>query len=371
MLAKGYYDESEPQKGFPSLSLAGQVVENILLKNPNNPGALHLTIHSYDQPFHAQKALDAAYRYRYNSLAVPHAIHMPAHIFSGLGLWKDLINANVASLDSAYIRANSTTGDWYHGSFYLQFGLLQLAMDCDAAAMVAVFQSLASSGDPGFTAEGAVRVPVMYLIETRDWMAAASFDLMAHYDIPSDFWVSQPYTLVTSWMMVTVARAILAYPKSAIEEARQQVDNANELLLNDPDWNIHQLPYWRLSFNVMVASSHAWETFRLVSMDAGIAAMLEVVALQETSWYPEAAHTWDANEQLAEMYLIRDGPGDVELALSAYEHAMLSYPNRYHTLAGGAKCAETLGDVSKASLYYTKVGLVKSYCYYPFDSASY
>jgi hypothetical protein len=280
---------------------------------------------------------------------------MPAHIFSALGLWRDQIDANVASLDSSFKRANTTTGDWYHGSFYLQFGLLQLAMDCDAAAMVTAYQSLATSDPSGFTAEGAARVPVMYLIETRNWKSAATFDLMEHYTMPYEFWTSQPYSLVTVWTMVTVARAVLDFPEREITAARREVDAANELLLGDPDWNTHQLPYWRLSFNVMVASSHAWETYRLVSKEAGISAMIAVVELQEISWYPEAAHTWDANEQLAEMFLIRNGVGDVELALAAYEHAMLSYPNRYRTLAGAAECAEKLGVVDKATIYYSQV----------------
>lgn len=267
-----------------------------------------------------------------------------------------MIDANVLSLNTAFAASAQPTGDWYHGAYFLQFGMLQLAMDCDASALVDAMRGLAVTDPDGFDPEAGVRVPLMYLVETRQWEQAAEFNLSAFYHPLDDaLWRDNIWTQIHSNMVVTVARAILNYPVEDISRARQAVDDANATLLSDPLWTKHQLPYWRLSFNIMVLSARAWEAFRLVSMTEGVRLMQEVTALQMASWAPEVSHAWDSNEQLAEMLLMRNDDGDVGLALAAYEVAMGVYPNRYHSLAGAARCAELLEKGVLASKYYGQV----------------
>lgn len=115
LIGVGYYSETEPEDGFPSLSLAGLTEERVVLGNPDSPGALHYVIHAYDQPSSAYRALTSAYRYLNASTSVPHALHMPSHIFSDLGLWSDMVYSNVLSLNKAFELAGEPTGDWYHG----------------------------------------------------------------------------------------------------------------------------------------------------------------------------------------------------------------------------------------------------------------
>lgn len=90
-------------------------------------------------------------------------------------------------------------------------------------------------------------------------------------------------------------------------------------------------------------------------MSKGIEAMQTASLFQSKSWHPEAGHLWDAHEQLAEMYMIRNETGDVPLALGAYEKAIQVYPNRYHSLAGAARCAELLENRNKACSYYMEL----------------
>ena len=71
---------------------AGLIEEQMLLKNPLNPGALHYVIHAYDQPAFATRALRSARTYLNVSVLVPHALHMPSHIFSDLGLWNEAVS---------------------------------------------------------------------------------------------------------------------------------------------------------------------------------------------------------------------------------------------------------------------------------------
>jgi hypothetical protein len=274
-----------------------------------------------------------------------------------------MVDANVLSLNTAFALALEPTGDWYHGSYFLQFGMLQLAMDCDAAALVQSLRDLAASAPEGFSAEAGVRVPAMYLVETRQWEQAATFDLASHYSLPESFWADNVWALIHSNMVVAVARAILNHPAADITSARQAVDDANATLLADPLWSRHELPYWRLSFDVMVLSARAWEAFRLVSFEEGMRQMEAARARQASSWAPEVAHAWDANEQMAEMLLLRgdEEAGDVAYALLVYEEAMRTYPNRYRSVAGAASCAERLGDHVKASAYYGDVSAMRAF----------
>lgn len=356
VIGVAYYSETEPADGFPNLQLAGLTEELMVLRNNNSPGGLHYVIHSYDQPSMAYRALDAAYKYLDTSVEVPHAVHMPSHIFGDLGLWADMISANQQCLNLAMSQAGQPTGDWYHGSYFMQWGMLQLAMDCDAEAFIQTLVQLSEQYTDNFLSEGCVRVPAMYYVETRNWAGGATFDLEKMYPaVPTTVWLESAWTLVTSNFVATVSRAVLDYPDAAIVEARQAMDAANAILMSSTHWTVHQLPYWRQSIVVMVDSAHAWESFRINTMDSGITAMRKVVKYQETSWAPEVAHTWDAHEQLAEMLLLRGEKEDLQEALKFYEKAVSTYPNRFRSLAGAGKCADALGDDIKASRYYGEV----------------
>lgn len=68
-------------------ALAAQLIEQGYADDPRNPGALHHMIHAYDDPVHAAQGLKAARAYAQAAPAVPHALHMPSHVFTRLGCW--------------------------------------------------------------------------------------------------------------------------------------------------------------------------------------------------------------------------------------------------------------------------------------------
>lgn len=76
------------------------------------PGIAHYIIHAYDYPPLAQRALDAARRYAKIAPDSPHALHMPSHIFTRLGLWQESIDSNLASVASA--QKNNAPGNELH-----------------------------------------------------------------------------------------------------------------------------------------------------------------------------------------------------------------------------------------------------------------
>jgi hypothetical protein len=62
---------------------------------PDHPGVLHYLIHAYDDPEPAQLGLKAARAYAKSAAAVPHALHMPSHIFTRLGYWDESAATNL------------------------------------------------------------------------------------------------------------------------------------------------------------------------------------------------------------------------------------------------------------------------------------
>src|SRR5207247_2703580 len=103
-LAAKYPDDDEAQI-FSALYLAGTqlqsdqtyaaylkaaaILEKQFKKHPDHPGVAHYLIHSYDFPSIADKGMDAARRYSQIAPSAPHALHMPSHIFTRVGAWKE------------------------------------------------------------------------------------------------------------------------------------------------------------------------------------------------------------------------------------------------------------------------------------------
>jgi hypothetical protein len=88
-------------KTYANQKKAGEILEKIFAEQSNHPGVAHYIIHSYDNPVLAAHALNAARRYAEIAPSVPHAQHMPSHIFIRLGLWQEAIASDLASAAAA------------------------------------------------------------------------------------------------------------------------------------------------------------------------------------------------------------------------------------------------------------------------------
>ena len=84
----------EGTPGFERQAVAARLFEEVYAAKPEHPGVLHYQIHVYDDPVHAVDGLKAARAYAAAAAAVPHAQHMPSHIFSRLGLWEESAATN-------------------------------------------------------------------------------------------------------------------------------------------------------------------------------------------------------------------------------------------------------------------------------------
>jgi tetratricopeptide (TPR) repeat protein len=151
----------------------------VLAKAPDHPGVAHYLIHSLDYPGLAELALPAARAYSKIAPSAPHALHMPSHIFTRLGLWDEAIASNLAAAKSARdVMAKTNPGATYfeelHAMDYLTYAALQLGRDDDAKKMVDAITAVPKVNQETPSAAYAfVAVPARYALERRMWKDAA------------------------------------------------------------------------------------------------------------------------------------------------------------------------------------------------------
>ena len=115
------------QEGLAIRSDSGSIVEQILAQQPDHAAAHHYIIHAYDTPGFAGQALAVAQNYGRVAPEVPHALHMPTHIFTRLGLWEDSIewNSRAARASHRETRDESISTEYLHSADYLAYAYLQ------------------------------------------------------------------------------------------------------------------------------------------------------------------------------------------------------------------------------------------------------
>ena len=130
LVAIGYLDPTD--KTYAWQKKGGEILNQLLPRHQNHPGVAHYIIHSLDYPTIAELGLNAARAYAKIAPDSPHALHMPSHIFTRLGLWDDSIASNLASAKSAVAQARRLRGgggafDQLHAIDYLVYAYLQQA----------------------------------------------------------------------------------------------------------------------------------------------------------------------------------------------------------------------------------------------------
>ena len=155
------------------------ILEKLFDQNPQHPGVTHYLIHAYDFPPLAEKGIAAARRYAGIAPAVPHARHMPSHIYSMVGLWEESIASNASALE--------IQPDYYHAADFSVYAHLQLAQDAKAKALIEKSLATADRGDRpisfvNFTAKALM--PARYVLERGDWASAAAMPMSSHANIP-------------------------------------------------------------------------------------------------------------------------------------------------------------------------------------------
>ncbi|HUI82634.1 MAG TPA: hypothetical protein VL240_00325, partial [Candidatus Binatia bacterium] len=151
------------------------VLEPLYGKYPQHPGIAHYLIHACDNAEMAQRGLAAAQAYAKIAPSAPHALHMPSHIFTRLGMWNDSIASNTAAKEAA--RRQGDTGEELHAMDYLVYAYLQNGQQSEAAQVIQQLKTMPELNRGDFKAGyAATAMPVRYAVERKQWAEAARIE---------------------------------------------------------------------------------------------------------------------------------------------------------------------------------------------------
>ena len=152
---------------------AADLLEPLYRAYPQHPGIPHYLIHAYDNEELAPRGLPAAKAYSKIAPSAPHALHMPSHIYTRLGLWEDSIASNLAARDAAHQQGD--TAEELHAMDYLVYAYLQSGRDVDAALVIQQLGNMSKLEMSDFKiGYASTAMPVRYAVERRQWADAAS-----------------------------------------------------------------------------------------------------------------------------------------------------------------------------------------------------
>jgi len=319
---------------------------------PDHPGVVHYIIHACDTPSLAPQGLAAAEHYGVIAPSAPHSAHMPGHIFARLGMWKQDIDANAASVaasENAEAHHQSGAMDQFHSDDFLLYAFLQTGQDARAGqviegsgAALTHFETMPEMGDrymEGMFPYYRTKLPVFFALEMRDWTSAAALE-----PVPG----ARPETQTLTYWARTVAEGHLRRPQQA-KAALDQYDALQEEVRHGRHAYYADSTGSRIRRGEMLA----WVAFAAGHSAEALQSMRESADLQDKVGQGEV--DIPAREMLADILLELGQPRQ---ALTEYTEALRLSPNRFNALYNAGRAAEACGDRAQAQSYYT--ALLKS-----------
>lgn len=343
---------SPADKTFAVQKEVGTMAEGLLAKYPDHPGAFHYAIHAYDVPPLAEKALFVARNYGKVAPEIPHALHMPSHIFTRLGYWQESIDWNARSCKAASRLPveNKTSSHYFHALDYMVYGLLQYGEDDEVKTLQHTMDTLSALPQPTPAAAYALAaIPSRIPLETHDWKAATQ--------------IADPDTSRFPWKKFPQYEALVYFAKGMgharsghADEAQLYIDKINSLQHNLG--NSPQAKYWNDQMEAQKGCLAAWQELAKGNSAEALQRMTAAADLEDaTQKNPVSPGSLlPARELLGDMLMELNQPRE---ALAAYEKSLETNPNRYNTYYGAGMAAEKMKDVQKAKSYYAKLIALK------------
>jgi tetratricopeptide (TPR) repeat protein len=298
-------------------------LEPIFRDQPDHPGAAHYLIHAYDSAELAPNGLAAARAYSKIAPSAPHALHMPSHIFTRLGLWEDSIASNELARTVAHDQGDP--GEELHAMDYLTYAYLQQGRDADAEQVVAALPAMVLIASEFKIDYAATAMPVRLAIERHRWSDAARLQ-----PLPK----SAPHVAAIVYWARALAASRAERPRSAdqdlamVESCRRQLQDAGEA-------------YWETQVRILYKEARAWQLAAAAHTEGALLQLRQAAneedAIEKLPVTP--GPVVPAREQLGEMLLALNRPKE---ALQEFRAALAMAPGRRGSLTGAAHSAELM-----------------------------
>jgi len=350
----------EGSKGFEQQEQAAILFEKVYAHQPDHPGVLHYLIHAYDDPEHAQQGLKAARAYAQAAAAVPHALHMPSHIFTRLGYWDESAATNLRGweVSEADVKRAGESGAYrdFHNLTYLEYAYIQLGRYRDAQHTVdiiaAQYRGLPDKKTAPDTPElesRHVRGRTIYAVPDR--VVYGYFDMLTRLLVESGRWdeAANLPLLVPSRDFMAVKLQWEAKAAGVRKDAAAARVAAAKLILLSEEPGQH--PFAKLIITLQAKEAEAFAAEASAEPDKAVAKLKEAVAIEDSiddlsqPPYPVIP----ANELCGNLLLELKRPAE---ASTFFQKALLRTPNRPKVIFGLARAAQALGDNETAGKRY-------------------
>lgn len=336
-------------KTFAKQKKAGSILQSLYPKGSDHPGVVHYLIHTYDSPELAEFGLPAARKYASVAPSSAHALHMPSHIFTRLGLWDECIRSNKASVASAqcYAEEAAIKGHWdeeLHGLDYLIYGHLQKGENDLAKQQLDYLKNIKEVNPPSFKVAYAFAAsPSRYLLENKLWKEAAS--LSPH---KANFsWENFPWQKAIINFTRLMGSVHLGNVTSAKAELKELIRLRDKLLEQNDAYKANQV-------EIQIKSGEAWIRFKEGKNEEALMFMNLAADMEDkTEKHPVTpGEVIPARELLGDLLMQMNKPVE---ALEAYEKNLKKHRNRFNGVYGAALAAEKTGNTEKAKMYYQQL----------------
>jgi tetratricopeptide (TPR) repeat protein len=333
-------------KTFKHQEKAGQLLEKLRKKAPKHPGLFHYTIHAYDNPKFASRALEVAKEYDKIAPDAPHAQHMPSHIFVRMGMWTLVSEWNVRSAAAA--KKQSRPGElslhYIHAMDYLMYAYLQKTQDKLALATLNEINDVKNYQDSFVSAYGIAGAQARYYLEQRQWAEAAKLPLRTHRTF---LWDKYPQYEAITYFARGLGMARSGDVTGALNEIKV-LDKLYELTVKAGQ------EYWAVLVDSQRKTVDAWSAYSKGETDKALQIMKKAADIEDSvDKHPVTpGAVLPARELFGDMLVLSGRYGE---AIDAYETSLLISPNRFNSLYGAGHAAEKAGDLKKASFYYSNL----------------
>jgi tetratricopeptide (TPR) repeat protein len=306
----------------------------MLEKMPNHPGVAHYLIHCNDNPDMAKDGLVAARKYATIAPASAHATHMPAHIFSQLGLWDEVVESDKASVRAAEVDPHASVcekvGHTLHAMHFLTFGLVQRGDLKEAREVVAHARKVPGQWPGGDKCNDYGDLPLaVYALETGDWGSVKTVKISdTGYTDP--LWLAKGVGAARTGDMATAKEAEAQFVKKRDSQGK----HAHHAADSGPE-----------AMRLVVA---AWMTHESGKKHEGVDMMRKAADMQQRLGSSMSVFK-PVREFLADMLLMDGRPQE---ALTEYQAVLEKHPRRFNATYGAGTAAFEAGDKEAAAKYY-------------------
>lgn len=320
----------------------GQIVaalETVLARNPTHPGAIHLYIHAVEASTRPERALAAARRLGALMPGAGHIVHMPAHIYYRVGLYREslAVNKQAVAVDERYF-ARSPSDPLYRSAYYphnIHFVMVSAQMGGDGPTAL----------EAGRKLDAALPLEVVKQFAVLEPLKGAPYTTHAQFAAPADT-LALPapdagLLLVTA--QYRYARALAQAALGQFDAAQAEID-AIARIETGSDWKPFEA--WGVPAQAVVQTARLVAVAKLADargdLDGAAAAYEQAVAVENALPYMEPPFwTYPVQQSLGALRLRQ---GRLDAAETALRASLARVRNNGWSLAALAEVYRRKGD---------------------------